>query len=49
MMPRMRNLLVAAAMAASSAAAQAPPTYSCDSPESRALDFWLGEWELTSR
>jgi hypothetical protein len=27
--------------------AQTPPTYGCDSPESKALDFWVGEWELT--
>ena len=47
MMPRMRILLTAVAIAASSALAQPPPTHGCDSPESRALDFWLGEWELT--
>jgi hypothetical protein len=28
------------------AAAQAP-AYGCDSPESKQLDFWLGEWELS--
>lgn len=25
-----------------------PPTYGCDSPESKQLDFWVGEWELTT-
>lgn len=29
------------------AAAQEPPRYGCDSPESRQLDFWVGEWELS--
>ncbi len=29
------------------AGAQAQPRYGCDSPESKQLDFWLGEWELT--
>lgn len=29
------------------AAAQSPPAYGCDTPESRQLDFWIGEWELT--
>jgi hypothetical protein len=45
-MARMRWLALAALVAAL-AHAQAPPTYACDSAESRALDFWLGEWELT--
>ena len=34
----------AALIAATGAHAQ---TYGCDSPESRQLDFWLGEWELS--
>lgn len=47
-MPPMKALpALFAALAAAAAPAQAPPTYSCDGPESRALDFWLGEWELT--
>lgn len=29
------------------AGAQAPPAYGCDSPQSKRLDFWLGDWELT--
>ena len=37
-------LLIAAVLPA---AAQAPPPTGCDSTESRALDFWLGDWELT--
>lgn len=28
------------------AAAQAQTVYGCDSPESRQLDFWVGEWDL---
>ena len=28
-------------------AAQAPPTHGCDTPESKLLDFWVGDWELT--
>lgn len=31
------------------ALAQQPPQYGCDSPESRQLDFWVGEWELSYR
>ena len=27
--------------------AQSQPQYGCDSPESRQLDFWVGEWDLT--
>ncbi|HYC37399.1 MAG TPA: DUF1579 family protein [Usitatibacter sp.] len=27
--------------------AQGQPTYACDSPESKQLDFWVGEWEAT--
>ena len=29
------------------ALAQQPPQYGCDSPESKQLDFWIGEWDLT--
>jgi hypothetical protein len=29
------------------ALAQQPPQYGCDSPESRQLDFWVGDWELS--
>lgn len=32
---------------AASGAAHAQPAHGCDSPESRQLDFWLGDWELT--
>ena len=28
-------------------AAQTQPTYGCDTPESKLLDFWVGDWELT--
>ena len=27
--------------------AQAPPAYGCDSAESKQLDFWVGDWELS--
>jgi hypothetical protein len=33
-------------LAARGAAAQ-EPVYGCNSPESKQLDFWLGEWELS--
>jgi hypothetical protein len=47
-MRRVRALAFFALVAAAPAAlAQAPPTYGCDSPESKRLDFWVGEWELT--
>ncbi len=26
---------------------QQQPAYGCDSPESKQLDFWVGEWDLT--
>jgi hypothetical protein len=45
----MKILLALAASAAALAAhGQPAPTYGCDSPESRQLDFWLGDWELTT-
>ena len=37
-------LAIAAVLISSAAEAQ---TYGCDSPESKQLDFWLGEWELS--
>ena len=40
----MRWLLIIVMTAAQ---AQTLPVYGCDSPESKALDFWLGDWELT--
>ncbi len=42
----MKPILCAAAalLAANLSHAQ---TYGCDSPESKQLDFWLGEWELS--
>ena len=43
----MRALACLFVVAAFSAHAQTAPTYGCDSPESKALDFWVGEWELT--
>ena len=49
---RMRHPLVALALAAivlaaTAVLAQSQPRYGCDSPESRQLDFWVGDWELT--
>ena len=50
----MRQPLLALALAALLLAAsvvvaqsQSQPQYGCDSPESRQLDFWVGEWDLT--
>lgn len=45
-MPRMRLAALLLALAAPAAFGQAPPTYGCDSPESKKLDFWVGDWEL---
>ena len=45
-MRAMKRLAGLAAAFAFAAHAQTPPAYTCDSPESRALDFWLGDWEL---
>lgn len=39
--------LLLAILAAPTAIAQTLPSYGCDSPESKQLDFWVGEWELT--
>jgi hypothetical protein len=39
--------LAALALAATAVIAQSQPQYGCDSPESRQLDFWVGEWDLT--
>ena len=36
-----------ALLAAPAAIAQTLPSYGCDSPESKQLDFWVGDWELT--
>lgn len=41
------RLGIALLLAAFGAGAQQPPTYGCDTPESKQLDFWLGDWELT--
>ena len=40
-------LLAAVVLAATAVIAQSQARYGCDSPESRQLDFWLGDWELT--
>jgi len=39
--------LAALLLAAPAAFGQAQPTYGCDSAESRQLDFWVGEWQLS--
>ena len=41
------HLLSLSLVAGVAAAQQAPPQYGCSSPESRQLDFWVGEWDLT--
>jgi hypothetical protein len=41
-----RALALAVSILALVAQAQAP-TYGCDSAESRQLDFWVGDWELS--
>ncbi len=44
----MRRIILIALVLAASAAAQAQqPAYGCDSPESKQLDFWVGEWDLS--
>ena len=52
-MPRMKIRLAAATIAltcSSAGLAQTPPppAFGCDTPESKQLDFWVGEWELTT-
>jgi len=45
--PLLALALAALLLAAAAVAAQSQPQYGCDTPESRQLDFWVGEWELT--
>ena len=45
--PLLALLLAAIVLAATAVIAQSQPQYGCDSAESRQLDFWLGDWELT--
>ena len=45
--PLVAFLLAAIVLAATAVVAQSQPQYGCDSAESRQLDFWLGDWELT--
>ena len=40
-------LAVGAVLTVSPAAAQAPPQPTCDGPEYRQFDFWIGEWDVT--
>jgi len=42
-----RFILIALVLAASGAAQAQQPVYGCDSPESKQLDFWVGEWDLS--
>jgi len=44
--PLLALALAALVLAATVVAAQSQPQYGCDSPESRQLDFWVGEWDL---
>jgi hypothetical protein len=34
-------------LAVSGAASAQQPSYGCDTPESKQLDFWVGDWDLT--
>ena len=43
----MRLAALLLVLAVPAAFGQAQPTYGCDSPESRQLDFWVGEWDLS--
>jgi hypothetical protein len=45
--PLLALALAALVLMATAVVAQSQPQYGCDSPESRRLDFWVGEWELT--
>ena len=42
-----RSTLAALLLASAVAHAQQPPAYGCDGPESKQLDFWVGEWEAS--
>jgi hypothetical protein len=44
---KIRLLLAPVLLATCAAHAQQQPQYGCDSPESRQLDFWVGDWELS--
>jgi hypothetical protein len=44
--PLLALALAAIVLATSAVLAQSEPRYGCDSPESRQLDFWVGEWRL---
>jgi hypothetical protein len=44
--PLLALALAAIVLAASVVLAQSQTQYGCDSPESRQLDFWVGEWRL---
>jgi hypothetical protein len=43
----MRLALASLVLVSAAAHAQQQPRYGCDSPESKQLDFWVGEWELS--
>jgi len=45
--PLLALALAALVLAATAVLAQSQPQYGCDSPESRQLDFWVGDWDLT--
>jgi hypothetical protein len=42
-------LLVSAAAPASRAPAQQTPQQTCDLPEHRQFDFWVGQWVVTNK
>ena len=43
----MRSILFALLMIAACSIRAEQPAAGCDSPESKQLDFWIGEWDLT--
>jgi hypothetical protein len=43
----LRVFLLLAVVAGASCALAESPASACDGPESRQLDFWLGEWDLS--
>lgn len=45
--PLLALSLAAIGLASTVVLAQGQPRHGCDSPESRQLDFWVGEWDLT--
>lgn len=45
---RVRSVLIAAALVSVAALGQQAPPPTCDAPEHRQFDFWIGEWRVES-